>query len=89
MNTLAKRIHNITPRPMSLTFGDETTVRIRIRSAEFFQEAFQAEGEAEDGTVYRFVSDGTADPLVGARETADGWEPVGEVTAVDRVEDEG
>jgi len=84
MNTLAKRIHNITPRPMVLTFGDGETVRVRMRSAEFFQEAFQAEGEAEDGTVYRFVSDGTDDPLVGARETADGWNPVGEVVDVER-----
>jgi len=88
VNTLAKRIHNITPRPMELTFADGTTVRVRMRSAEFFQEAFQAEGETDDGTVYRFVSDGTDDPLVGARETADGWQPVGEVDAVDRVGDE-
>lgn len=89
MNTLAKRIHNITPHPVDLTFADDTTVRVRMRSAEFFQEAFQAEGEAEDGTRYRFVSDGTDDPLVAARETADGWDPVGEVVDVDRVADEG
>ncbi|KAB7518870.1 hypothetical protein [Halosegnis rubeus] len=85
MHTLAKRIHNITPRSMVLTFADETTRRMEISSAEFFQEAFQAEGES-DGTRYRFVSDGDEDPLVAARETDDGWEPVGEVTAVERVE---
>lgn len=88
MNTIAKRIHNVTPRPMDLTFADDTTVRVTMRSAEFFQESFQAEGEAEDGTVYRFVSDGTDDPLVGARETADGWTPVGEVVDVERVDEE-
>lgn len=85
MHTLAKRIHNITPRPMALTFDDDTTVRMDITSAEFFQEAFQAEGE-NDGTRYRFVSDGDDDPLVAARETDDGWQPVGEVVAVERVE---
>lgn len=87
MHTLAKRIHNITPRPMELTFEGGETVEIRMRSAEFFQEAFQAEGESDDGTVFRFVSDGDDDPLVGARETDDGWHAVGEVVSVSRLEE--
>lgn len=86
MNTLAKRIHNIMPRPMDVTFEGGETVRLTIGSAEFFQEAFQAEGES-DADVYRFVSDGTDDPLVGARATDDGWELVGEVVGVSRVEE--
>jgi len=86
MHTLAKRVHNISPRPMALTFADETTIRMEIASAEFFQETFQAEGTHDD-TRYRFVSDGDDDPLVAARETDDGgWQPVGEVVAVERIE---
>ncbi|MFC7177695.1 hypothetical protein [Halosegnis marinus] len=88
MHTIAKRIHNITPRPMDVTFADGGTVRLTVSSAEFFQEAFQAEAESEDGTEYRFVSDGDDDPVVGARERDDGgWQPVGEVTAVARAEE--
>lgn len=87
MNTLAKRIHNITPDPVRLTFDDDTTVELRMRSAEFFQEAFQAEGVTDDDATYRLVTDGEDDPLVAGRErAAGGWESVGEVVEVDRVQ---
>lgn len=82
MNTLAKRVHNIAPDPVALTVDGET-IELHPRSAEFFQEEFRAEGVA-DGTAYRMVSDGTDDPLVLARETADGWAVVGAVSAVER-----
>jgi hypothetical protein len=86
MNTLAKRIHNITPDPLSLTFADETTVELRMRSAEFFQEAFQAEGVDDEGVTYRLVTDGEDDPLVAGREReSGGWETAGEVVEVRRV----
>jgi hypothetical protein len=86
MNTLAKRIHNVTPRDVRLTFDDDATVVLEMRSAEFFQEAFQAEGVDEKGTTYRLVTDGTDDPLVAGRETDDGWTSVGEVVAVEAAE---
>ncbi|MFC6942000.1 hypothetical protein ACFQE8_18810 [Salinirubellus sp. GCM10025818] len=85
MNTEAKRIHNIAPDPVRLTFDDGATVEIEVRMAEFFQEAFQGEGVDEEGWTYRLVSDGTDDPLVAGRETDEGWETVGEVVAVERV----
>ncbi|WP_178917200.1 hypothetical protein [Natronomonas gomsonensis] len=87
MNTLAKRIHNITPRDVRLTFEDDSTVVLEMRSAEFFQEAFQAEGFDSEGTTYRLVTDGDDDPLVAGRETDDGWSSVGEVVSVDAAED--
>ncbi len=87
MNTLAKRIHNITPRDVRLTFEDGSTVALEMRSAEFFQEAFQAEGVGSDGTVYRLVTDGEDDPLVAGRETDDGWETAGIVEAVDAADE--
>lgn len=83
MHTLAKRIHNITPRDVRLTFEDGSTVVLGMRSAEFFQEAFQAEGTDPDGTTYRLVTDGADDPLVAGKETADGWSTAGTVEDVE------
>ncbi|MFQ3318845.1 MAG: hypothetical protein ACI8UR_000010 [Natronomonas sp.] len=87
MNTLAKRVHNITPDDVQLTFENGETVTLNMRSAEFFQEAFQAEGADADGTTYRLVTDGEDDPLVAGKETKDGWESVGEITAVERADE--
>ena len=88
MNTLAKRIHNITPDPVRLTFDDDTTVELRMRSAEFFQEAFQAEGADQDGVTYRLVTDGEDDPLVAGRERdSGGWASVGTVVDVEPVDE--
>ena len=83
MHALAKRVHNITPRDVLLTFEDDSTVTLSMRSAEFFQEAFQAEGTAPDGTTYRLVTDGEDDPLVAGEETDDGWVSAGTVVAVE------
>lgn len=81
MNTLAKRIHNVAPADVRLTLVDGESLTLEMRSAEFFQESFQAEGVA-DGTTYRMVTDGADDPLLVARDTEDGWEVLGEVEAV-------
>jgi hypothetical protein len=86
VNTEAKRIHNIAPRPVRLSFADGRTVELEVRMAEFFQESFQGEGVDAEGRTYRLVSDGTDDPLVAGREVDDGWERVGEVVAVERAE---
>lgn len=83
MNDLAKRLYNLSPDPVRLTFADGSSVQLSLQSAEFFGEQFQGEGEA-DGTTYRLVSDGTDDPLVAGRDIKSGWEPVGTVTAVER-----
>lgn len=83
MHRLAKRVHNIAPRPVRLTFADEETVTLEMRSAEFFQAAFQGEGTDDQGTVYRLVSDGAEDPLVAGKDAGDGWTTVGEVVAVE------
>ncbi|WP_255149409.1 hypothetical protein [Halorarius halobius] len=88
MNTLAKRIHNITPADVRLTLTDGAEVVLSMRSAEFFQEAFQAEGVDDEDTVYRLVSDGADDPLVAGKQTDDGWTTAGEVVAVERAADE-
>lgn len=83
MHTLAKRIHNITPRSVRLTLEDGSSVVLDMDSTEFFQEAFQAEGTGAQGDSFRLVTDGEDDPLVAGRETDDGWVTVGTVTAVE------
>jgi len=83
MHTLAKRIHNITPRDVRLTFEDGSTVVLGMRSAEFFQESFQAEGTGPEGTTYRLVTDGEDDPLVAGMEADDGWATAGIVEDVE------
>lgn len=87
MHTLAKRIHNITPRNVRLTFENGSTVVLEMHSAEFFQEAFQAEGTNSDGTAYRLVTDGDDDPLVAGKETGDGWTTAGTVDQVEPADD--
>jgi len=83
MHTLAKRIHNLTPRDIRLTFEDGSTVALEMRSAEFFQEAFQAEAVGPEGTAYRLVTDGDDDPLVAGVETDGGWATAGVVAGVE------
>lgn len=86
MHTLAKRIHNITPQDVRLVFEDGSTVTLEMRSAEFFQDAFQAEGVGPDGHTYRLVTDDEDDPLVAGRETDGGWETAGQVAEVEPAE---
>ena len=45
MNRLAKRLYNIAPDPVTLTFADGSTVVLSMHSAEFFQDDLEAEGE--------------------------------------------
>ncbi len=86
MHTLAKRIHNITPRDVRLTFDDGEMIVLEMHSAEFFQEAFQAEGTGPSDDVHRLVTDGEDDPLVVGRETDDGWITAGTVVDVEPAE---
>lgn len=81
MNTIAKRIHNIAPESLQLTFADGSTVDIRMRSAEFFQESFQGEGvTVNDGEVYRIITEGEENnTVVAGKQVDDGWEIVGVV----------
>jgi hypothetical protein len=48
LNTVAKRIHNVSPKPIRLTLTDGTSGVYRMHSTQFFQREFQAEGERVD-----------------------------------------
>ncbi|AUV82653.1 transcriptional regulator [Salinigranum rubrum] len=93
LNRVAKRMYNVTPDPLRLTFDDDTTGVFELSSAEFFQQEFQAEGRRVDGNgTYRFTTNEDNTAVLVGRETADGWALVGEVVeaeAADGVEDAG
>lgn len=83
MNTLAKRIHNITPDPIRITFSDETTVVLRMNSAEFFQESFQGEGMSDNDERYRIVTEGeNDDTVIAGKQADDSWSVVGTIVDV-------
>jgi hypothetical protein len=87
LNAVAKRMYNVAPDPLRLSFDDGTTGVFELSSAEFFQQAFQAEGRQIDGDegVYRFTtSDDNEAVLVGRRTGDGGWRLVGEVVAAER-----
>ena len=84
MNTLAKRLYNVAPDSVTLTFADDTTLDLAMHHAEFFQDELEAEGESDDGTTYRIVDGDDDDTLLVASETSDGWQIVGEAVDVER-----
>lgn len=89
LNRVAKRMYNIHPKAMSLTISDDTEGTFRLRSAEFFQTEFQAEGTREsDDALYRFATTDDNDAVVVGRQTPgeDGWSMVGTVTSVERID---
>lgn len=85
MNPHAKRIYNIAPDNVVLTFDDGETYEFAVASAEFFQDEFQAEGTrvGDPGASYRIVGDddGVAVGRQGPEE--EGWSTFGEVVDVD------
>ncbi|MFC7233079.1 transcriptional regulator [Saliphagus sp. GCM10025308] len=87
LNPIAKRIHNVSPKPVRLTLEDGTEAVFEMDWVEFFQQEFKAEGGREDepDIEYRFVSSADNESvLVGrraSREEGDeeGWSMVGRV----------
>lgn len=89
MNPLAKRIYNVAPNSIRVTFADDSTAEFEMRSAEFFQEDFQAvAASADDDREYRIVTAGPEnEQVVVGREREDGgFEEVGEITAVEHAD---
>lgn len=89
MNLLAKRIYNVAPNPIRVTFADGSTAELEMQSAEFFQEDFQGVAvSANDDREYRIVTAGPDnEQVVVGRERGDGgFEEVGEITAVERAD---
>ncbi|ELZ32849.1 hypothetical protein C474_06235 [Halogeometricum pallidum JCM 14848] len=88
LNPVAKRIHNVAPKPVRLTLDGGESAVYRMHSTQFFQREFQAEGERLDeaGVEYRLVSsEDAASVLLGRKgPDDDGWTMVGEVVEAAR-----
>jgi hypothetical protein len=90
LNRIAKRIHNVTPRPVKLTFADDETGVFHFTSTEFFQTDFQGEATREgDDADYRVTTTEDGEGVVVGRKAPDedGWSLVGEVVAAEAVDD--
>jgi hypothetical protein len=82
LNRIAKRIHNVSPRPIRLTFADGETGVFHFSSTEFFQTDFQAEATREgDEAEYRVTTTADGEDVIVGRRAPDeeGWTMVGEV----------
>lgn len=86
LNAVAKRMYNVAPEPLHLSFDDGTTGVFELSSAEFFQQAFQAEGRRVDGDgeTYRFTTSDDNEAVLAGRRGDDGWQLAGEVVAAER-----
>lgn len=81
LNPVAKRLHNVSPDPVELTFDDGSTGVFHLDWTEFFQREFRAEGSREgDDAEYRFVTSEDNERLLAARRASDDdWTVVGSV----------
>ncbi len=90
LNAVAKRIHNIAPRPVELTLEDGTTATFELEWVEFFQQEFKGEGGRVDDpdAAYRFVSSEDNESVLVGRQGPgeDGWTMLGAVLEAEPAE---
>ncbi|SEO66303.1 hypothetical protein SAMN04487948_10448 [Halogranum amylolyticum] len=85
LNHTAKRIHNISPRPIRLTLDEGSTAVYRLSSTEWFQTEFQGEGTREgDDAEYRLTTTADESAVIVGRKAPEeeGWTMVGTVVDV-------
>lgn len=92
LHPVAKRIHNIQPRPVRLELDAGETGVYEFSSTEFFQQDFQGEGRRTDADTeaeFRLISSEDYEQILLGRSGPDesGWTMVGEVVAAERVEE--
>lgn len=92
LSPVAKRIHNVQPKPVRLTLDDGETGVYEFSSTEFFQREFRGEGVRTDGdgdAEFRLITDDDYESVLLGRSGPDeeGWTVVGEVTEAERAED--
>ncbi|GAB7009283.1 transcriptional regulator [Halorubrum trueperi] len=92
LNPVAKRIHNVQPRPVRLTLDGGETGVFEFSSTEFFQREFRGEGIRTDEDVdaaFRLITSEDNESVLLGRSGPDeeGWTVVGEVVDAERVDD--
>ncbi len=91
LNPIAKRIHNVTPKPIRLRLDDGTEAVFEMSWTEFFQQEFQAEGSrTDDNADYRLISSEDNDSILVGRSGPDeqGWSMVGSVVEAEAADTE-
>lgn len=91
LNRVAKRIHNISPKPIRLTLDDGTSAVYHLSSTQWFQTEFQGEGTCEDDDAdYRLTTTEDESAVIIGRKGPedDGWRMVGEVVAAESAGDD-
>jgi len=92
LHPIAKRIHNVQPRPVRLALDDGETGVFEFSSTEFFQREFRGEGvrtDADRDAEFRLITseDGESVLLGRSGPDEDGWTVVGEVVEAERAEE--
>ena len=91
LHPIAKRIHNVQPRPVRLELDSGETGVFEFSSTEFFQREFRGEGvrtDADGEAEFRLISSEDYERILLGRSEADegGWSMVGEVVAAEAAE---
>ena len=90
LNPHAKRIYNVSPDPVRLTFEDGVTAVFQLGSVEFFQTELRGEGVrvGSDDALYRITTTDDDEHVIVGRKDAgeEGWTMVGRVTDVERAD---
>ncbi|MES3160994.1 MAG: transcriptional regulator [Halorubrum sp.] len=88
LNPIAKRIHNVQPRPVRLELDSGETGVFEFSSTEFFQREFRGEGTRVDDDVdaaFRLVTDDDYERVLLGRSGPDeeGWSMLGAVVSAE------
>lgn len=91
LHPIAKRIHNVQPRPVRLDLDSGEVGTFEFTSTEFFQREFRGEGVRTDDDVdadFRLITSDDYERILLGRSGAneDGWSMVGEVVSAERSE---
>jgi len=92
LHPIAKRIHNVQPRPVRLELDSGETGVFEFSSTEFFQREFRGEGvrtDADADAEFRLISSEDYEEILLGRSGPDeaGWSMVGEVIAAEAAEE--
>ena len=92
LNPIAKRIHNIQPRPVRLAIDGDDAGVFEFSSTEFFQREFRGEGvrtDTDGDAEFRLITSDDYESVLLGRSGPDeeGWTIVGEVTGAERADD--
>ncbi|GAB7090095.1 hypothetical protein JCM18237_03660 [Halorubrum luteum] len=92
LHPIAKRIHNVQPRPVRLELDSGDTGVYEFSSTEFFQREFRGEGVRVDDDVdaeYRLITSEDGERVLLGRSVPDeeGWSMVGAIISAEQAEE--